>query len=132
MPWSIYLDPHPLDDPAYDTYRDQDRVGAIIDDDGHDVGYVVIYLADIDQFVGRRGLRPVWQPTEQLKAVLEAPGRYPDYAWPTPEELDTGRIEGFQIRWLSGDARRDVWQRYLDDWGPPERSRWSGDRPDPA
>lgn len=130
MPWSIYLDPRPVDDPAYDAYRN--RVGAVVDDAGHDVGYVVVYLVDVDKFVGCRGLRPVFQPTEGLIGVVEAPGRYPDYAWPTLEELDAGRIDEFRIRWLSGDERREVWQRYLREWGPHEPSRWSSDGSEPT
>lgn len=125
MPWGITADPRPIDDPAYDKYRD--RIGALSDDSGQEVGYVVTFVLASNVLVGCRGLRPVWQPTETLRAWVVAPEHVVDEFQPTLDELDAGKVEEFQIRWLSGDEWAAAWQRYLDEWGPhdpPDLSGW--------
>lgn len=106
MPWRITLEPRPIDDPAYDVYRD--RIGALLDKSGLEVGYIVTYVYASDVLVGCRGLRPVWQPTEMLAAWVVAPGHVVDEFRPTLDELNSNQIEEFHIRWLRDEERRSA------------------------
>ncbi|HEY5783329.1 MAG TPA: hypothetical protein VIT65_00990 [Microlunatus sp.] len=82
------------------------------------------YAEEYEDFCGLSGLRPKWRPTERFMGWFMPVDGRADEEHLDLEEDDAGVMwRNHTLRWLEGSERDELWQKYLDEWGPHEPSR---------